>query len=146
MPSLRQSYEEHSESMNELEQLKGQIKSYEDKKDVGGFLQKLWVKMGFGKPKYTLEDLREYQKELNNDFFVDIIRLAKEHRKAVVHLEYESDYIPNEDFRHYIIANEEKGLARLPYVLSLPEDRELFSLENIKDDVYWQIFTHVYNV
>ena len=93
-----------------------------------------------------MDDLRDYEKELNNEFFADIIRLAKDNKKAVVHLEYESDFMPNEDFRHYIIANEVKGIARLPYVITLPEDRGVFSLESIQDDVYWEIFTHVDNV
>ncbi len=146
MPILRQVYEENCQTMEELQQLKSAVKIYEDKKSTGRFWQNMWTKMGFGKPKYTLEELQAYQKELNEEFFVDIVRIAKENRKAIVYLEYESDYMPNEDFRHYIIANESKGLARLPYVIALPEDRDLFSLENIKDDVYWQIFTHVDNV
>lgn len=146
MPTLRQSYEESMEGLNEINALKSEIKYYHDRATSGTWLQKTWQKMGFGKPKYTLEDLKSHQKTLNDEFFMAIIRLAKNNRKAVVYLEHESDYMPNENFRHYIIANEEKGMARLPYVIALPEDRELFSLEGIQDDVYWQIFTHVDNV
>ena len=146
MPKLRQCYENSMEQFQEIQLLKEEVKIYHNKQSDSNWLGKLWQKIGFGKPKYTMDDLRDYEKELNNEFFADIIRLAKDNKKAVVHLEYESDFMPNEDFRHYIIANEVKGIARLPYVITLPEDRGVFSLESIQDDVYWEIFTHVDNV
>ena len=46
----------------------------------------------------------------------------------MVYMEYETDFEINEDYRHYAIANES------------------FSLEALKDDVYWEIFDHIYNV
>ncbi|MDO4897456.1 MAG: hypothetical protein Q3971_08845 [Moraxella sp.] len=146
MPKLRQCYENGMEELKDIQLLKEEVKVYYNKQHDGSWGQKLWQKLGFGKPKYTMEDLKSYEKELNDEFFANIIRLAKDNKKAVVHLEYESDYLPNEDFRHYIIANEDKGISRLPYVIALPEDRGLFSLENIQDDVYWEIFTHVDNI
>lgn len=146
MPKLRACYENGMKELKEIELLKEEIKRYHHKQSDGSWFEKLVQKMGFGKPKYTMDDLKAYEKELNNEFFADIIRLAKDNKKAVVYLEHESDYMPNEDFRHYIIANETKGISRLPYVIALPEDRELFSLENIQDDVYWEIFTYVDNV
>lgn len=146
MPKLRQCYEDGMVRLKEIQSLREGIKVYQHKQTTGNWHQKAWQKLGFGKPKYSMDDLKDFEKELNNEFFADIIRLAKSHRKAVVYLEYESDYLPNEDFRHYIIANEDGGITRLPYVIALPEDRSLFSLENIQDDVYWEIFTHVDNV
>lgn len=142
MPVLRESYEEKMEVLEKINLLQKEFKHYYDKNTKKSF----WQKLGFGKPKYTLEDLKESQQELNNEFFLDIVRLSKNNKKAVVYLEHESNYIPNEDFRHYIISNETRGLSRLPYVIALPEDRELFSLDAIKDDVYWKIFTHIDNV
>lgn len=64
-------------------------------------------------------------------------------------MEYETDFEINEDYRHYAIANESQSLARLPYIIALPEDKERFSLESLEsleDDVYWEIFNQIYNV
>lgn len=142
MNALRESYETGLENLAELDNLIATTKAYDDKKAAGGFLAKL----GFGKPKYTMEELKEAKKDLNDEFFVDIVRIAKEHKQAVVYVEYETDFTINEDFRHYAIANESYGITRLPYIISLPEDRERFSLEDLQDDVYWEIFDQIYNV
>lgn len=45
----------------------------------------------------------------------------------MVYMEYETDFEINEDYRHYAIANESQSLARLPYIIALPEDREIFT-------------------
>ncbi|MBE9578584.1 MULTISPECIES: hypothetical protein [Moraxella] len=142
MNDIRESYEEGLNNMAEIEELIANTKAYDDKKASGGF----FAKLGFGKPKYTMEELREAKQELNEEFFVEIVRLAKKHKQAIVYVEYETDFEINEDYRHYAIANESYGLARLPYIIALPEDRETFSLEALKDDVYWEIFDQIYNV
>ncbi len=142
MNDIRESYEEALSNMAEIEELIANTKAYDDKKVSGGF----FAKLGFGKPKYTMEELKEAKKDLNEEFFVEIVRLAKKHKQAIVYVEYETDFEINEDYRHYAIANESQGLARLPYIIALPEDRERFSLEALKDDVYWEIFDQIYNV
>ena len=142
MIEVRNSYEEGMNNMAELEKLIADVKTYDNKKSSGNF----FAKLGFGKPKYTIEELKEAKKDLNETFFVDIIRHAKKYKQAMVYMEYETDFEINEDYRHYAIANESQSLARLPYIIALPEDKERFSLESLKDDVYWEIFDQIYNV
>lgn len=142
MIEVRNSYEEGMNNMAQLEKLIADVKTYDNKKSSGNF----FAKLGFGKPKYTIEELKEAKKDLNETFFVDIIRHAKKYKQAMVYMEYETDFEINEDYRHYAIANESQSLARLPYIIALPEDRERFSLESLKDDVYWEIFDQIYNV
>ena len=105
-----------------------------------------WVLASPNTPKYTIEELKEAKKDLNETFFIDIVRHAKKYKQAMVYMEYETDFEINEDYRHYAIANESQSLARLPYIIALPEDKERFSLESLKDDVYWEIFDQIYNV
>lgn len=136
MNAIRECYEEKMDSLADLEELIANTKAYDDKKASGGF----FAKLGFGKPKYTLEELTEAKQNLDKEFFVDIVKIAKEHRQAIVYVEYETDFEINENFRHYAIANDTYGVTRLPYIISLPEDRELFSLEDLENNVYWGIF------
>lgn len=142
MIEVRNSYEEGMNNMAELEKLIADIKTYDNKKSSGNF----FAKLGFGKPKYTIEELKEAKKDLNETFFIDIVRHAKKYKQAMVYMEYETDFEINEDYRHYAIANESQSLARLPYIIALPEDRERFSLESLEDDVYWETFNQIYNV
>lgn len=142
MQAFKNQYEESLAIQEELLALKSTLKTYEDKKANGGFLAKL----GFGKPKYSKEILDEELRTLNEDFFISILKLTKEHKRAVVYLEYETEYSPNELYRHYAIANQKHGLSRLPTIINLIEDRERFSFESLKDEVYWEIFTQIDNI
>lgn len=142
MQKIKDSYDEAIESDNQVDELIAEYRHYANKVESGS----LWSKLGFGKPKYTLEELTEAKQSVSEEFLIEIFKIAKDYRQAMVFMEYETSFNADENFRHYAIANEKHYLTRLPYVISLPEDRTYFTLAGLADDINWQIFSQVDNV
>lgn len=142
MPTLKACYEEAINDSQELEELIAQSKKQLHRYQEGGFLAKL----GFGKPKYTLDELGQAKQDLSENFFVDIMKIAKEFKRSVVFIEHETAFQAHDAYRHYAIAHERYHFTRLPYVIALPEDRSIFNLDSLHGDINWQIFARVDNV
>lgn len=74
------------------------------------------------------------------------MKIIKDYKRAVVFIEHETAYQGDDTYRNYAIAHEKYHFTRLPYIISLPEDREIFDLDRLHDDINWQIFTSIDNV
>ena len=75
--------------------------------------------------------LKEKSFTLRENAYVDIVRIPKQHAQRTVYLEFESLISINSKERHYAFPIGENGLTRLPILVQLPEDRTLFSLQDI---------------
>lgn len=142
MPALKACYEEAVSDDEDMKELIAQNKHKLHRYEQGGF----WAKLGFGKPKYSLDELNEAKRQISETFFVNVMKIAKQHKRSVIFVEHETNYTGDNTYRHYAIAHEKYHFTRLPYVIGLPEDREIFSLERLHDDINWQIFARVDNV
>lgn len=121
---ILEAYENIYAEQQNIAQMKSQLETYEASIAGGKFL----AKMGFGKPKFTAEDIEEYTKDVSTDFFMDIIRLAKAQKEFMVYYEFES-MLPDTDirlYRHYSTPTGKTGLEKLPILIRLPENRQKF--------------------
>lgn len=108
-----------------------QIDAYEASLAQGKFLAKL----GVGRPKHTMEELEEYSQEVSQEFFLDIIRLAKSQRQFMVHYEFEGGLMRSgeeKDYRHYSTPTGKTGLDKLPLLARLPEKRDNFDVSSFE--------------
>lgn len=76
------------------------------------------------------------KKTLEKDFFMSIVRLAKSQSAGIVYLEFECNEIVDDNHRHYAVADVEIGLGSLPRIVRLPEDRNKFSIESVKQAMH----------
>lgn len=115
----------------EIAKLYQQIDAYEESLAQGKFLAKL----GVGRPKHTAEELEEYSQEISQDFFIEIVRLAKSQRQFMVHYEFEGGYMRSgeeKDYRHYSTPTGKTGLDKLPLIARLPEKRQNFDVSSFE--------------
>lgn len=122
------------ESENILKEIQNQrdiIAYHQDIQSNGKFWQKLLHKP----PLYSLEELEREERRVNEVFFINIVRLAKEKKECVIYPEFECHQTFDDDFRHYALPDGEKGLSRLPFLIRLPEDRRKFYFEPIIDQL-----------
>lgn len=135
MQSIKDKYEEVIVRQTELFEMREEL----DEQSGGGFLSKL----GFGKPKYTQEMITDELLELNEKFFIGVLQATKEHRRAIVCVEQETDYELRGGYHHYAIAHPKSGFARLPHIINLAEDKRHFSLSTLTTEPSWKIFTQI---
>lgn len=126
-------YDMFREAENETEQIDRmleQVLHYERKKDEGGF----FAKLGFGKPKYTSDELYGFRSETSDELFMEIVRLAKAKRQTMVYHEFDcpSTAVNDSEYRHYAFSHGKHGVDKLPLVLRLPEERSEFEVESLK--------------
>lgn len=135
--SIKEKLEEIESSLEEIVEVKEEIKNHALIEESGSFWQKL--KSG-KKPDYTLEELVDIKASLQETFFMYVVRLAKTEHFSMVYPEFECNEVVNENYRHYAIADGVSGVSRLPRVLRLNEDRKKFSIESIKEAINQDIF------
>lgn len=102
----------------------------------------LWQKLGFGKkePEYSLEEIKEASDDLDEAFFMNIIKMAKSNPNSMSYIEFETNQIYNPDYRHYAFFYGDKAVDRLPRLVRLPEDRNIFDFESTSSDIFFDVF------
>lgn len=130
--------EELDVSYNELEELKEQVKIAIRQPQKRTF----WQRLGFGAKvsQYSLEDIEEMYHEFSESFFIEIIKMAKQQSNVMIYAEFESGQTYFNDYRHYVFLYGEKAVDRLPKVLRLPENRQLFDVNALSVDIFDDVF------
>ncbi len=102
----------------------------------------LWQKLGLGKkePEYSLEEIKEASDDLDEAFFMNIIKMAKSNPNSMTYIEFETNQIYNPDYRHYAFFYGDKAVDRLPRLVRLPEDRNIFDFESTRSDIFFDVF------
>lgn len=124
--------------MSELKELKEQIKATLKQPPK----KTLWQRLGLGHtaPQYSLEELDDMHHQLSENFFIDIIKLAKQQPNLMIYAEFESGQTYHNDYRHYVFLYGEKAVDRLPKVIRLPENRQLFDVDALSVDIFDDVF------
>ncbi len=93
-----------------------------------------------GKQKVEPETVRQELSATRRNYFLAIVRIAKRHPKISVYLEFE-DLVPVDDrVRHYAFPHGEHGVALLPMLVQLPEDKDEFDIRSVRKVVEFDIF------
>lgn len=137
MEILKQSLLEAEEQAEAIDTAKQAVIDYHHTQKTASVWKKLLNRKA---PDYTIEELQALRISLHEDLFITIVRLAKEKRDIVIYPEFECDLIISEDLRHYAFPDGEKGVTRLPKLITLPQDREKFQLAQFKKMVNRDIF------
>lgn len=58
----------------------------------------------------------------------------------MIYAEFESGQTYFNDYRHYVFLYGEKAVDRLPKVLRLPENRQLFDVNALSVDIFDDVF------
>ena len=135
--TVKEKLEEAEISLNELQSFKSEVLNYKDVKANGSY----WQKLKIGRtPKYSIDEIVETEQSIHEDFFMFIIRMAKNKSQGLVYPEFECNEIINETYRHYALADGDLGISQLPRILRLNENRSQFNTNSIKEAVYEDIF------
>lgn len=128
---------EVEEEQSTIDILTEEVLYYQKQVETSGFLRRLITPKA---PKYSLEELTQYRHQLNENLFMSIIRLAKDQKQLIVYLEFECNIIIDENFRHYAFIDGELGLTRLPKLLCLPEKRDSFDFQTVRQQINADVF------
>lgn len=138
--SLKEPYErvgqilaDTNTQFDECDSVLRDIEIYEHKLAENSF----FAKIGFGKPKYTSDEIITMKREIMSECFIEIVKLAKTYRKSMVYLEFESpDFVLNDNkFRHYAMYYAKQAIDKLPMILRLPENRYDFELVGLQNAI-----------
>lgn len=113
------------ETYNVEKQIKIKEQELKEQESVG-FLKRL-----FNKKENIEAQITQYHEELfeiKKRAFLDIIKQAKQHTKNILYLEYENIIGISDTVRHYAVNMGVYGFSRLPILIQLPEDKELFDM------------------
>lgn len=108
-------------------ELKEAQKNLKDKEK--SFLSKLF-KSNL-KQTEKIEDIRRNIYENRESTYFEIIRIPKKYPTDTVYLEFESLISINDLERHYAFSSGKNWIRRLPILVQLPEDRNLFNIQEI---------------
>lgn len=93
-----------------------------------------------GKQKVEPETVRQELSATRRHAFLAIVRIAKRYPKISVYLEFE-DLVPVDDrVRHYAFPHGEHGVALLPMLVQLPEDKDEFDIRSVRKVIDFDIF------
>lgn len=137
MQYLDKELKEVEEEQSTIDILTEEVLYYQKQVETSGFLRRLITPKA---PKYSLEELTQYRQQLNENFFMSIIRLAKDQKQLIVYPEFECNIIIDENFRHYAFIDGELGLTRLPKLLCLPEKRDSFDFQTVRQQINADVF------
>lgn len=137
MQYLDKELKEVEEEQSTIDILTEEVLYYQKQFETSGFLRRLITPKA---PKYSLEELTQYRQQLNENFFMSIIRLAKDQKQLIVYPEFECNIIIDENFRHYAFIDGELGLTRLPKLLCLPEKRDSFDFQTVRQQINADVF------
>lgn len=118
------------------DQLKAAIHAASEEAGKGKqFLGKL-----LGRKKVDPDDVRAEISATRRNAFIAIVRVTKRYPKICVYLEFEDLVEVDERVRHYAFPNGETGLALLPYLVELPEDKEQFDIRSVRKVLEFDLF------
>lgn len=137
MQYLDKQLTEVEEEQSSIDILTEEALYYQKQVETSGFLRRLITPKA---PKYSLEELTQYRHQLNENLFMSIIRLAKDQKQLIVYPEFECNIIIDENFRHYAFIDGELGLTRLPKLLFLPEKRDSFDFQTVRQQINADVF------
>ncbi|HCC66330.1 MAG TPA: hypothetical protein DEP59_04940 [Moraxella sp.] len=137
MQYLDKQLTEVEEEQSTIDILTEEVLYYQKQVETSGFLRRLITPKA---PKYSLEELTQYRHQLNENLFMSIIRLAKDQKQLIVYPEFECNIIIDENFRHYAFIDGELGLTRLPKLLCLPEKRDSFDFQTVRQQINADVF------
>lgn len=137
MQYLDKQLTEVEEEQSSIDILTEEALYYQKQVETSGFLRRLITPKA---PKYSLEELTQYRHQLNENLFMSIIRLAKDQKQLIVYPEFECNIIIDENFRHYAFIDGELGLTRLPKLLCLPEKRDSFDFQTVRQQINADVF------
>ncbi|HQQ64225.1 MAG TPA: serine/threonine-protein kinase [Pseudomonadales bacterium] len=140
LEELKQSLNTHEHELEALnEKLAAAIK--ESSKTPNAFMRWIEKVTGADKKKVTPDDVRNQITATMHKCLISIIRLQKRYPKVTVYLEFEGIATINENQRHYAIANGKIGVARLPNLLILQEDRTVFDIAAVRNYLEDDLFS-----
>lgn len=137
MQYLDKQLTEVEKEQSSIDILTEEVLYYQKQVETSGFLRRLITPKA---PKYSLEELTQYRHQLNENLFMSIIRLAKDQKQLIVYPEFECNIIIDENFRHYAFIDGELGLTRLPKLLCLPEKRDSFDFQTVRQQINADVF------
>lgn len=113
------------------------MSAYFLKHHQGGLLVKLKM---VKKPDFTVEDIDNSYVEMQENLFIDIVRIAKVQRQFMSYIELETGQTIDESYRHYALLDPKKQFGALPIVFSMPEDRARFDPKDVRNVLERDIF------
>ncbi len=87
----------------------------------------------------TPEEIEAQIIRLKHESLVGFIRICKRYAKIVVYLEFEQLVEFDKSKRHYALPSGDKGLTRLPVLITLYEDPRLLDMGAILESLYFDI-------
>jgi len=130
LAEFRKIVSDHTEELEALNQEMRKV-VMEFEKTKSGF-QKFFQKLfGGDKNKVTPEQVQARINAAKSRCLVALIRTRKRYPVVTVYLEFE-DIIPvDEQIRHYALPMGAQGIARLPILVTLPEQADSFNLDEL---------------
>lgn len=93
-----------------------------------------------GRQKLDPDEIRQELNNTRRNYFLTIVRVAKRYSKISVYLEFE-DIAPADDkVRHYAFPQADMGVAQLPYLIQLPEDKDEFDIRTVRKVLEFDLF------
>ena len=126
---IKETLEESEAAMVQLDTYRQKLQDYEDKQAKGGLLVKLKM---VRKPDYTVSDIQNSYIEIQENLFIEIVKIAKVQRQFMSYLELETGQTIDENYRHYALLDPNKQFGALPIIISMPEDRARFEPKDIR--------------
>lgn len=90
--------------------------------------------------KLTPEEVQMQIDAAKHKCLIALIKIRKRFPVITVYLEFEDLVEVNEAFRHYALPAGREGLARLPILVTLPEDKAEFSIDSVREAIGRNIF------
>ncbi|HEX4869123.1 MAG TPA: serine/threonine-protein kinase [Moraxellaceae bacterium] len=92
------------------------------------------------KKKVDPDEVRAEIASARRNAFLGIVRVPKRYPKITVYLEFEDLVEVDDRVRHYAFPNGDHGLALLPYLIELPEDKEQFEIRSVRRVLEFDLF------
>ncbi|MCC2638663.1 MAG: hypothetical protein K0Q68_2382 [Moraxellaceae bacterium] len=93
-----------------------------------------------GRKKVDPDEVRGEIGGVRRNAFLEIVRVPKRYPKICVYLEFEDLIEVDDRKRHYAFPNGNAGLALLPYLIDLPEDKDQFDIRSVRKVLELDLF------
>lgn len=93
-----------------------------------------------GRKKLDPDEVRHDLAGVRRNAYLGIVRVPKRYAKVSVYLEFEDLVEVDDKFRHYAFPKGDDGVALLPYLVTLPEDRESFNIGEVRQVLEFDLF------
>lgn len=126
--TVRSALQQHREQYRHLKELQRSLD-----KEGQSFLGKMLNKSK--KIDEQIQFLKENAFHERQNAYLDIVRIPKQYPNLTVYLEFEALISINHKERHYAFAVGDNGVTHLPLLVQLPEDRGLINLQEIHQNL-----------